>query len=273
MASEAIEPWSYRSLTSFFIKGCRSQLNWLCYCLQFLEKNWQDPSSEIVVLLDEDCRDVIKTWGPIRNVFYCYIQPWPNPYMHALWCKANADMFTRGDPIIMLDCDTLLLKPADLGEYVVEDEQGHTKILLPYLEWKDRGDDGGAHSLWPGVVKRSTGYDLDKDYMVSRPWIFARSTFYGARLMVEQHQDMPFYAATYSGAPYRWEDYHKHPFTFCDLENLGLYAAKFQTGVYWVRDLKQMNKEGRRDCFTDWWSHTPWTAELVNHLDGHLSAL
>jgi hypothetical protein len=270
MVAETIEPWGYQALTSFFIKGCRSQLNWLCYCLQFLEKNWMDRAYEVVVMVDEDCKEVIRTWGPIKNVIYCYCQPWPDPYMHALWCKANADMFTRGDPIILLDCDTLLMEPVNLAEYIDGGERRVTKILLPYLEWRDRGDNGGAQSIWPGIVKRSTGYDLDKDYMVSRPWIFARSTFYGARLMVEQHKNMPFYAATYSDHPYKWEEYARHPFTFCDLENLGLYAAKFQEGTYRVRDLAQW--KGRRDCFKDYWSHTPWTAELVDHLEGHLTA-
>jgi len=259
-------------MTSFFVKGCRSQLNWLCFCLQFLEKNWRTPDYEVVVMLDEDCRDVIRTWGPIKKTIYIYVMPWPDPYMHALWAKACADYWTRGDPIILLDADTLLTEPAELGDYVVEDDSGLTKIILPYLEWRDRGDDGGAHSLWPGVVKRSTGYVLEKDYMVSRPWIFARSTYYGARLMVEQHLDMPFYAAVYSDAPYRWEDYHKHPFSFCDLQNLAFYGAKFQPGTYLVRDLIELNKEGRSDKFKDYWSHTPWTSKLVAELDGLLRA-
>jgi hypothetical protein len=259
-------------LTSFFIKGCQTQLNWLCFCLQFLEKNWKTPGYEVVVMLDENCKEVIRTWGEIRNTIYIYAQPWPDPYMHALWAKACADYWTRGDPIILLDCDTLLTEPAELSEYMVEDSRGLTRILLPYLEWRDRGDDGGAHSLWPGVVKQSTGYTLEKDYMVSRPWIFARSTFYGARLMVEQHRELPFYAAVYSAAPYKWEEYHKHPFTFCDLENLGYYASHCQTDTYLVRDLKELNNKGRLDHFKDYWSHTPWTAELVDHLDGHLTA-
>jgi hypothetical protein len=222
-------------------------------------------------MLDEDCRDVIQTWGKIRNTIYIYCQPWPDPYMHALWAKANADMFTRGDPILLIDCDTILIEPASLSDYIVEDKQGLTKILLPYLEWRDRGDKGVAEQLWTEVVFRSTGHKLNRDYMVSRPWLFARSTFYGARVMVEQHTGLPFYAATYSREPFNHHNYLKHPFTFCDLENLGYYAAKFQQDTYWLRNLKQMEKEGRKDKFKDYWSHTPWTVELTAHLDSHLA--
>jgi len=254
------------AMTSFFIKGCRTQLNWLCFCLQFLEKNWRTPDYEVVVMLDEDCKEVIATWGDIRNTIYIWCQPWPDRYMHALWAKACADYWTRGDPIILMDPDTLLTEPAKLGDYMVEDHNGLSKILLPYLEWRDRGDDGGAHSLWPSVVKQSTGYLLERDYMVSRPWVFARSTFYGARLMVEQHRELPFYAAVYSSTPYKWEDYHKHPFTFCDLENLGYYASHFQPETYWMRDLREMNAEGRADHFKDYWSHTAFDGRLLTEL-------
>lgn len=256
-------------MTSFFVKGCRSQLHWLVYCLQLLVKNWRTPETEIVCMLDEDCRDVIATWG-VPNIHYLYVQPWGNPYMHALWCKACADYWTRGDPIIMLDCDTLLVEPAGLNEYMVTDEKGFTKILLPYLEWKDRGDDGGAQKLWTKVFRESTGLDLDKDYMVSRPWVFARSTYAGARGLVEDYKNQPFYSAVWSNTSYDWTEYAKHPFTFCDLENLGYYAAKFQTGTYWVRDLAAW--KDRKDHFKDLWSHTEFTPRLQSELDDLLLA-
>jgi hypothetical protein len=262
-------------LTSIFVKACRSQLNWLCYCLQFLEKNWVEPKTEIVVMLDEDCKDVIQTWGPIKNVIYIYCQPWPDTYMHALWCKANADMFTRGDPIILLDCDTILTDKASLENYM-EAALNEWEIDLYYLDWTQRGDDGVAQKLWTKVVKESTGFDLERDYMVSRPWIFWRSTYAGAREIVEKHRNLPFYAATYSTIPFDHLNYLDHPFTFCDLQNLGYYAAHFEPERYWVQDFKEVKDDIEppvyKDRFKDYWSHTSWTAELVNHLDGLLTA-
>jgi hypothetical protein len=259
-------------VTSIFVKGCKSQLHWLCYNLQFLERNWTTPDTEVVVMLDEDCRDVVSTWGPLKNVIYCYGEPWPNRYMHALWCKANADLFTRGDPIVLLDCDILMIKQGGLGDYLVTAPDGFNKIILPVLDWKDRGDGGIAEKLWTKIFTDSTGYVLDRDYMVSHPWVFTRSTFYGARLLVEEHRNMPFYAATYSRETFDHRGYLDHPFTFCDLENFGFYAANYQSGTYWVRDWHQMHQEGYQKKFEDQWSHSDFTKEVQDRLNGLLYA-
>src|ERR1700721_461334 len=67
------------------LKGCPSMnvdiliishlkdIHWLFYCLQFLEKNWKEPNSKIIVRLEPDCEEAIKDWKvpPI----YRYITP------------------------------------------------------------------------------------------------------------------------------------------------------------------------------------------------------
>jgi hypothetical protein len=249
-------------MDSIFIKGCLSQIHWLSYCLRLVDRNWLKPDTEIVVMLDEDCRNVVSQWGKFRHsVFYCYCQPWPDPYMHALWCKATADYWTRGDPIMLMDCDTMLTEPAKLDEYISDG-----KITLPFLDWRNRGDDGGAYRLWPRVVHESTGLELDRDWMVSRPWIFWRSTFVDARRLVEEHKRLPFYAAVYSSARYDWTRYARHPFTFCDLENLGLAAAIYHPARYAPGNLATLYAAGRKDKFRDMWSHTHFTPELQAEL-------
>lgn len=245
---------------SIFIKGCRDQLNWLSYCLQFLEKNWLDwQRSDVVVKLDPDCQDVVKDWG-VSGVTYIYEEPWPDRYMHALWSKAIADTYVAGDVILLVDCDTLLTGPTGLGDFMMED-----RLALQYLPWEMERDAGRqvARKLWPRVFKESTGLDLPCDYMVSRPWLFWRSTFAGARSLIEKHKGVPFREAVYSETPFDWRNYPNHPFKFCDLEALGYYAANYEPYRYWVTDLREHLVP---EWFKDYWSHTPFTPLLQERL-------
>lgn len=249
-------------MTSIFIKGCKEQLHWLCYNLQLLEKFWLEwGKTEVIVKLDPDCEEPIRDWG-VKGVRYIYEEPWPDAYMHALWSKAIADRYCTGDPIMLLDCDTFLIQPSSLGDFMMEN-----KIALQYFPWEMERDIGQqlARTLWPRVFKESTGLDLPCDYMVTRPWIFWRSTYAGARSLIEKHKNLPFDQAVYSEVPFDWHNYPNHPFKFCDLEALGYYAANHETGRYWVVDYRDHMLGD--DRFVDMWSHTPWTPALQKRLD------
>jgi hypothetical protein len=251
---------------SVFIKGCRDQMHWLCYCLQFMQKNWQCWSAtEVVVKLDSDCEDIVKDWG-FKGVSYVFEEPWKDRYMHALWSKACADDYTHNDPIMLLDCDTFLDQPAGLKDYLMDG-----KLALQYLPWDIERDAGRevAYKLWPRVFLESTGLELPCDYMVSRPWIFWRSTFAGARSLIETHKGLPFKEAVYSEVEFDWRNYPEHPFRFCDLEALGYFAAIHETERYWVTNY---HDHLVRDCFKDMWSHTPFTSALRKRLDEQLAS-
>lgn len=238
-----------------FIKGCWDQLHWLSYCLQLLQKNWQSPG-RFVVMLDFDCQKTVQKWD-IPRAHYLFGNPWPDPYMHALWCKATADFHTTTDPILLLDCDTMLSEPAQVEDFM---EEG--KLIIEYLNWHEaNAERAAAQRIWPAVVKRSTGLDLDRDYMVSRPWIFWRSTFEGARKLIEHHTKKPFDEAVYSEEFFDWTRYEFHPFTFCDLETLGLYANLHEPDRYSFREKKSYS------VFWDAWSHTHFTPEVRSKLD------
>jgi hypothetical protein len=246
---------------SIFIKGCREQLHWLCANLQLLTKNWLGPEPEIVVMLDQDCQEVIKTWGPFPHLTYIYVDPWPDRYMHALWAKATADYWTRGDPIILMDCDTIFLRPVALTDFMQGD-----KIKLPYLPWTRAP--GGAIEIWPRVVKESTGLDLAVDYLCARPWPYWRTTFAGARGLIESYRDTNFYAAVYSEAQYDWTRYFTHPFTFCEIETLGLYAATFDSHRYHIDELEKIDWP---PGVKDYWSHTDFTPVIQEELAAALT--
>jgi len=251
--------------TSIFIKGCREQLDYLYYCLCALRKNLAEwDRTEVVVKLDNDCEPHIANWD-FPKINYRYELPWDDRYLHALWSKATADQYVDGELILLLDCDTFLSGPVALGDYVKDG-----RVALQYLPWDIERDAGQkvALQLWPRVVKASTGLDLPHDYMVSRPWLYWRSTFAGARGLVEAHQKKSFYAATFSQAYFDWTRYPLHPFTFCDLETLGLYAALFEGHKYALSDFRAHMWP---EPWLDLWSHTPFNS-VREKLDSLLAA-
>jgi hypothetical protein len=239
-----------------FIKGCLEQLNWLCYCLQFIEKNWQHKDSRIVVVLDRNCEEIVAQWGV--KVQYIFVDPWPDRYMHALWCKATADRYTDAELILLMDSDHLMVNPCGFSDLMHEG-----KPVIEYLRWGHESRDV-ARRIWPRIVKESTGLKLPVDYMIKPDWAFWRSTFAGARSLVENHRGKPFDEAVYSEAPYDWTHYEDHPFTFCDLENLALYGASLEGEKYFLWDTEKITYIGRiprSNPIKDYWSHTPF--ELV----------
>jgi hypothetical protein len=236
-----------------FIKGCREQLNWLCYCLQFIQKNWQHKDSQIIVMLDRNCADAVVGWGVEAQ--YIFVDPWPDRYMHALWCKATADRYTDADMILIMDSDHLMTSPCGFSDLM---EGG--KPVIEYVRWEHESREV-ARRIWPRVVQESTGLDLPVDYMVKPDWLFWRSTFAGARLLLETFKRKPFDEAVYSEAPYDWTRYEAHPFTFCDLENLALYGVLHESDKYFLWDTEEITYTGRiprPNPIKDYWSHTPF---------------
>jgi hypothetical protein len=211
-------------------------------------------------MLDHDCADVVSQWDVKAR--YIFVDPWPDGYMHALWCKATADRHTDAELILLLDSDHLMIAPCNLCDLMKEG-----KPVIEYLSW-DHPDRDVARRIWPRVVRESTGLELPFDYMVKPDWMFWRSTFAGARTLVENHSGKTFDSEVYSGAHYDWTQYEFHPFTFCDLENLALYGAQFETEKYYLWD---SSKQSRPNSIKDYWSHTPFES-VQPELDRLLSA-
>jgi hypothetical protein len=173
--------------------------------------------------------------------------------MHALWCKATADRYTDADMILIMDSDHLMVEPCGL-----EDLMEAGKPVIEYVRWEHESREV-ARRIWPRVVKESTGLDLPVDYMVKPDWLFWRSTFAGARSLVETFKGKPFDEVVYSEAPYDWTQYEAHPFTFCDLENLALYGISFESDKYFLWDTEKITytkRIPRPNPIKDYWSHT-----------------
>ena len=119
----------------------KKDLTWICYSMQLLYKHFRGAFGCHVVA-EEDCKDVIDTWG--LPVTYHYIKPWADGYHHAMYRKLLMDTLSEADLIMLLDSDHILLEPIYL-----EDLLADGKPIVHFRDWDDdRNDaDGGGRSV------------------------------------------------------------------------------------------------------------------------------
>ena len=73
------DPAGTRTLScDVIVKTWYNDLSFCSYALRFLERNWIEPDSHIVVLANEDCKAVTSTWGFSDRVKYHFFKPWPD---------------------------------------------------------------------------------------------------------------------------------------------------------------------------------------------------
>src|SRR5260221_1663436 len=92
----------------------RKDLVWLVYALQLWNKNWKEHGSKIIVRLEEDCREIVDTWG--CQATYRYVKPWPDTYTFQMYQKMVADDYSDADLLLMADSDLMLLSPISLSD-------------------------------------------------------------------------------------------------------------------------------------------------------------
>ena len=235
----------------------KRDLAWLCYCLSFLRKNWKEPDSRIIVRLEEDCREIVKDWG--LEVAYRYVRRWPDGYTFQMYQKMISDDYTDAELLLLVDSDLMLISPASLADLM-----SNGKPIIYYLEW---GESPIAERVWRKPTSRVMGIDLDKDYMISAPFLYWRDTFSKTRLQIVNTTGKGFFEAVYSGTPFEATRFLEHPMTFADFEALNLYAAKFQADRYSLRPLQKRPKDSPFRLF---WSHGDWTPQVRTFLDAKL---
>jgi hypothetical protein len=232
----------------------RQDLNWLVHSLQLLFK-FLKGDYDVVVRLDEDCRQTVTTeWDlPVRYIFLQ--RPWGDGYAHAMYQKLIADDYVDWDTdvVLMLDSDHMLMREAH-----VEDFFHLSRPLLHYKEFKDLPEDYSrvAQLKWRWPTEKALGIHLDRDYMVAPPFAFWLDTFRNCRQRITAHNGMSLIDLGYSNVPFHPENFMTHEMTLCDYETLGLYAANFEPDRYAIRPAP-----------AEWpvkvyWSHGPFPAEL-----------
>lgn len=238
---------------SVFIKSWKEDLKWLRYCLRFLERNWKEPDSEVVVMLDTDCRDEIDFDDYDMAVRRVYEDPWPDGYSHAMYAKASADKYCMGEAILLMDSDCMLLEPSDAG-YFFDD--------LPVIPWISYEQHLAMypHSPWKRVTEKVLKTTTDKHYMPVMPILYWATTMHDLRRHVaEIHKAASFKDVVYSDVPFKSENFGEHPITFVDYDCLGLYAARFEGERYVFRHANDLasNPFKQFHSWTEWNEQTP----------------
>jgi hypothetical protein len=247
-----------------FYVSYRRDLHWLAYSLQLLFKHLRG-SYHVTVHLEENCRDVVSEWRvPVHYIFEKRI--WPDGYHWAMSRKALADTYVKGDPIMLLDSDHMLMEPAYVEDFI---EDG-----FPTIRYRDWDEDPNDQSLvvgrakWGPPTERVLGIPLDRDYMIGPPFVFLRDTFRGMRQRIEEITGLPFADVVRSEVPFDYKRFLDHEMHFCDYEALGLYAAKFQPERYILKH----HPRGTHWPFRVYWSWGDWSPGLQAKLDDLLAA-
>lgn len=240
----------------FFCKSFRDDLPLLRYSLELLALNWIGARPEVVVVLDEDCRQLIREWR-FEWPRYEFIEPWPDKYCHAMAIKCCADLFMReSDPIFLLDSDTMLTERSSAPRLMPG-----SKPVLIYQKWLDRDQvNPTAQTVWVPTVARCLGLRLSADWMVHPERLYWKSTFTLVRDLVEHHKKAPFLQAVHSAAPYDWHRFGSHPMTLCENEMLPMIGAMLEAPRYDVRRLEDSHFSAG---FQQLWSHSPLEVTLI----------
>lgn len=234
-----------------FVKTFKADLDWLFFGLSSFKRNWSYENSEILVVAEPDCEPAITKWG-ISQVRVVYVRPWPDGYTHAMAMKMCADIFMpAADLILLFDSDMVLTRLTAPADLLINELP-----TIYYDVWHSDLDPNTrmvSKKVWSPAVFKSTGRTLDVDWMVSPAWLYWRSTFSGARSLIENHTGMPFLQAVYSSHQYDYTDFMAHPMTFCDMQTLGIYANESERHLYSFRQ-----RAPDLDLpITQFWSHLP----------------
>lgn len=234
-----------------FVKTFKPDLDWLYFGLSSFKRNFSYENSTILVVAEPDCEPEISRWK-LSQVRTVYVRPWPDGYCHAMAMKMCADVFMPEAALILLfDSDMFLTRPTSLADLLTNE--------LPTIYYDDWHSDLDpmtrlvSKKVWSPAVFKSTGRTLEVDWMVNPCWLFWRTTFYGARKLIENHTQMPFLQAVYSAHVYDWHAFLSHPVTFCDMQTLGLYASEFEQHLY---NLKRRTADMSSPIVQNW-SHQP----------------
>ena len=237
----------------------KTDLTWLYLNLRLLLRYWQTPGN-IIVRLEEDCRESISNWHLGQRVIFRYVKPWPDGYTFQMYQKLISDDFSPADILVLCDSDLMLLAPASLETLMYEG-----KPIVEYCHWHN--GDTIAEQMWRACTSRVMGIDLDRDYMVQAPFCFWRDTFSKTRQRIVNVTGKGFFEAVYSDKPFHCSTFLTHPVTFADYEALNLHAVKFEADRYHLRS----NAERPKDWpFRLYWSHGDWSPEVEKFLSSKL---
>jgi hypothetical protein len=249
---------------SIFIKTWKDDLRWLRYCLRFLEKNWREPSTEIVIMADADCELELSSWqdlGPTIRIVYC--EPWRDGYSHAMYAKLCADRSCYGEHVLLLDSDNMLLVPADLKTFKVADR--------PIIGWVSYFEHFKLFPMspWQRVTEKLTKMKPWHHYMGWMPALYYADSFEKVRNFVScQHGGIPFQTLVRSDVEFNYRNFIYHPISVVDYDLMGFVCSMIETERYALRHLSEVGTLP----FHQYHSWTMWGEELIAELETKLAA-
>lgn len=240
-------------------------LHWLEYSLRFLECNWEG-ESEVVVVLDENCRGEINPGDFALDVDIHYVTPWKDGYCHAMYIKTLADTFCEGDLIALIDSDCMLMEPAGPDYFL--DGDNEKLPVIPYLTYEEHLK-MYPHSPWKAVTEKVMQEPTHFHYMAREPIAYWRQTFARLREHLESIHKLPYEEIVYSAAPFEHRSFLKHPLTLMDYDLLGFYAHHYEPTRYLIEHLRDLPKSVFHQYHS--WTMDPTGQLLDRALQGSFS--
>jgi hypothetical protein len=226
------------------IKTWWNDLSFLSYSLRFLERNWREPDSQIIVLADSNCQSVIDTWGFSRKWFqFYYVDPWPDGNQFQGYLTLLYDHFSDADLFAVIDSDCMLFRPLQLSDCLVDGKPViHYEPRMGKLTGADRVV---AHRLWFPIMKHWVGEEPQADYMFAFPFIYRADTIQAVRRLITRKTGKGLLESLYSDVPFDWSRFPDHPFKFCEHNVLSFYAQVHQKELYHFRGISTISDEER----------------------------
>jgi hypothetical protein len=182
----------------------------LSYALRFLQKNWREPDSQIIVLANSDCQSVIETWGFSKDRFkYFYVDPWPDGNQFQCYLTLLYDNFSDADLFMVIDSDCMLTRPLQLSDWMVEGKPIiHYEPPTPGLA----DDRVVAHRLWFPIMEYWIGQKPQADYMFAFPFIYRAETIRAVRRLITKKTGKGVLESLYSAVPFDPAKFLSHHF-------------------------------------------------------------
>lgn len=249
------------------IKTWYGDLCWLSYCLTFLEKNWQEPDSNIIVLADSNCREVIRSWGFSSRVRYFFVDPWPDGNQFECYLTFLADHFSSADLFAFFDSDTMLFTPMQAADRMVD---GKPLICFDPYDLNDLDPRRATpRRMWGPIMYQWLGVQPQADYMQGFPFLYWASSIANVRRLITARTSQGLLESLYSAVPYKGpESFLSHPFRMCEHNVISFYCALYEPDKYEFRNLR---KDARPPSATQYHSWTQWSQQTQAQLDYYLA--
>lgn len=215
------------------IKTWWNDLCWVSYCLRFLERNWLEPNSQIIVLAEPKCQEVIQSWRFSSRVKYFYCHPWPDGNQFQCYLTLLADHFSDAELFAVFDSDTMLLEPMRAASQMQDGKP------IIYFRPYDDSAPSMAQRMWGPLMEIWLGVKPRADYMQRWPLIYWASTIAAVRRLVTAKTGYNLLDSLYSDTPYSPSNFGQHPFKFSEHNVLGFYAALHEPDRYVLRPVTE----------------------------------